>query len=163
MFLPQWVMFLTDRNGIFFFLSRLGSKLHWLDYVSIWVTFLWSTWRIHWEERDGHGGIHTSYVFEVKLENKIHISNIVCWVQLKEMRVRQSKFKNSFGGGRGWRCGDGFGHPVHGPWIRLFYDWSTSHSSRNITQSFNIQDTVFNSLKLKRKLGGFYMKRHNFD
>ena len=39
-----------------------------------------------------------------------------------------------------------------GPGCVLFNDWITSLSSRNITKSFNIQDTVLNSLKPKKKV-----------
>ena len=39
-----------------------------------------------------------------------------------------------------------------GPGSLLFNDWITSLSSRNTTQSFNIQDTVLNSLKPENKV-----------
>ena len=69
-FLPEWVRFQTKLTGLCFYLSYVL-----MFYVEDPLG-----------KGEDHGGIlrvlygpsHTSYVFAVKLENKIHIINIVC-------------------------------------------------------------------------------------
>ena len=62
--------------------------------------------------------LHIPYIFIVRVENKIHIVNISCWLWLKYMRVKQSKFTKSkpfFQTGRGERWtgpGSTFEHNV---------------------------------------------------
>lgn len=91
----------------------------------------------------------------MRLGNKLHTFNIVCWVGLKYMRVmliKENKPQKSSGVWRGWKGGDGGGSRCTGPESVLFNDWITFHRRRNITKSFTIQDAVFNSLKLEKRV-----------
>ena len=78
-------------------------------------------------------------------------------VRLNNMRGLKSKFKKSNPKihsrvGEGGGAEVGVGTWCTGPGSVLFNDWITSLSSRNITKSFNIQDTVLNSLKPEKKV-----------
>ena len=117
-----WIRFLLDRVPLNEHVDALKSgrfylyvpqfRIH-LDFMYMYVTvgrgyvcwfFLthYSAWRIQEFQNRGRRLVlmplhsHVPYVFVVRIENEIHIVNIVCWLWLKKTSVIQSTPPKNF-------------------------------------------------------------------